>query len=169
MATIYAAGAYAIECGILLWSKKELGRALLHCEKAHVEHVTPYLGQAAKARKPVGGVVRTPMQRLEDHVANNASRFVDLRKKRLSRRTQDVHQDCAGYINCGADGSVEYLFSNKKFMEICGGQRNARIVKSELARVDALIRDGHRPSTRRNIFDDGQRDQVIAIRASFFR
>jgi hypothetical protein len=111
-----------------------------------------------------------PLERLKAHVRDEASRFVDLRQGLVDPTEEHVHEKCAGYVNRRPDGTLEYLFSDAKFNEICGGKGPALRLKDELSRSLALLRDGQRPSTRRMIWasGEGRREQVIAVRASFF-
>jgi hypothetical protein len=112
-----------------------------------------------------------PHGRLRAHVRDEAHRFVDLRQGLVDPTEQHDHSKCPGYNNRRLDGTLEHLFSDAKFNEICGGKGPALRLKEELMRLGALLPDGHRPSTRRMIWASGEnrREQVIAVRASFFR
>jgi putative DNA primase/helicase len=163
-ATIYAAGALAIELGVLPRNYGVLLlEALLGCEAAHVESVEEALSStAAQARAD------DPLERLEAHVHDSGGSFVDLRDGLIGPDEDHDHDTCDGYVNEGPEGTLEYLFSEAKLREVCGGKAGALRVKARLA--DWLVRDGARPSTRRTIWATGasRREQVIAIRAEAF-
>jgi len=162
-ATIHAAAALAIEFGVLPWDRQALGRTIIGCELAHVELVEEALSSAvAQARAD------DPLERLEAHVYDRGGSFVDLRDGPVGPDERHDHDTCDGYINDGPDGTLEYLFSEAKLREVCGGKTGALRVKAQLA--DWLVRDGARPSTRRTIWATGvnRREQVIAIRAEAF-
>jgi hypothetical protein len=164
-ATIYAAGALAIVLGVLPWNYGQLWEALLGCEEAHVELVEEALSSAvAQARAD------DPLERLEAHVHDRGGSFVDLRDGLIGPDERHDHGTCDGYINEGPDETLEYLFSEKKLQEVCGGKAGALRVKARLDADGWLVRDNARPSTRRMIWAEGEnrREQVIAIRAEFF-
>jgi len=162
-ATIYAAAALAIRLGVLPWSYELLWKALLGCEEAHVESVEETASSAgAQARAD------DPLERLEAHVRDRGGSFVDLRDGLIGPDEDHDHDTCDGYVNEGPDGTLEYLFSEAKLREVCGGKAGALRVKAQLA--DWLARDGARPSTRRTIWATGanRREQVLAVRAEAF-
>jgi hypothetical protein len=164
-ATIFASARLAIRFGILPWTAEELAEALIACELAHAAHVRQASRAAASAARDAN-----PLERLRAHVRDEAQGFVDLRR-RLVRPTADHdHASCPGYVNQRPDGTLEYLFSETKFNEICGGKGPALRLKTDLKRKGALLTDGNRPSTRRMIWasGDARREQVMAVRASFF-
>ena len=162
-ATIFAAGALAIKLGILPWSYRELGGALLKCERAHVELV-------AQASPSHTRSARRPNVRalLNEHVRKHRGEFVDLRKRLLSITQNHDHRACVGYINRGPGRSEEFLFSNEKLLEICGSRGALQQLKRELKAEGALLDGDLRPSVRRTIWANGAREQVIAIRARAF-
>ena len=162
-ATIYAAGALAIELGVLPWSYELLGKALLGCEAAHVELVEEahFIDDRAGPGRRPHRAPRGPRAR---------SRPVVRRQREgLIGPDEDHHHDtCDGYVNEGQDGTLEYLFSEAKLREVCGGKAGALRAKAQLA--DWLVRDDARPSTRRTIWAEGtnKREQVLAIRVEAF-
>jgi len=60
------------------------------------------------------------------------------------------------------------LFSNAKLLEICGSRRALQQLKRQLKAEGALLDGDLRPSVRRTIWANGDREQVIAIRARAF-
>jgi putative DNA primase/helicase len=164
-ALIYAAASLAVKYDILPWTRKELCGALLACEAAHVAYVQAVASEAVEAARDAD-----PLERLRTQVRDYVGRFVDLRRGLVDPTEEHDHTSCPGYVNSRSDGTVEYLFSDASFTEICGGNGPALRLKAELMHSGALLRDGHRPSTRRTIWasGDNRREPVIAIRASFF-
>ena len=164
-ATIFAAARLAIRFKILPWTARELGAALIACEEAHVAYVRQASEAATMAARD-----SDPLGRLIAHVRDDAHRFVDLRRGLVDPTEEHHHPTCPGYINERLNGRLEYLFSDAKFNEVCGGKGPALRLKDELMRLGALLPDGRRPSTRRMIWASGEdrREQVIAVRASFF-
>jgi hypothetical protein len=61
-----------------------------------------------------------------------------------------------------------YLFSNDRLREICGSEKALLQLKQDLRADGMLLGDENRPSTRRTIWQNGKREQVIAIRARAF-
>jgi hypothetical protein len=105
---------------------------------------------------------------LNEHVRDHRSEFFDLRR-RLVRITQNHnHRTCVGYINSGPGGSDELLFSNEKLLEICGSRGALQQLKRQLKAEGALLDGDLRPSVKRTIWANGDREQVIAIRARAF-
>lgn len=167
-ATIFAAGCLAIRYDILPWKRDELGRALVECEQAHVDHVAQFVSAVEPmATRPVRVIV-DPLARLRAHVRDRRSKLVDLREGLLDPAGGRNHQACEGYINRGSDGRDEYLFSEPKFVEISGGGSASRALKRQLEEAGWLARDGRRPCTRRTIWTNGAREIVIAVRAAAF-
>ena len=162
-ATIFAAGALAIKLGILPWSYREVANALLTCERAHVELVA----HASPSRTPSAHPLNARAL-LNEHVRKHGGEFVDLRRRLLSITQNHDHRTCVGYINRGPDGSDELLFSNAKLLEICGSRGALRQLKRQLKAEGALLDGDLRPSVRRTIWANGDREQVIAIRARAF-
>ena len=162
-ATIFASA--AIRFGVLPWTAEGLTEALIACELAHVRRVRQASLAAASAARDAD-----PLERLRAHVRDEAWRFVDLRQGLVDPTEEHVHATCPGYVNRHPDATLEYLFSDAKFSEICGGKGPALRLKAELMRSGALLRDGLRPSTRRMIWasGDNKREQVVAVRASSF-
>jgi hypothetical protein len=164
-ATIYAAASFAIRQEILPWSYDELGNALIACERAHA-------GCIERARRATTTAAREadPLERLKAYVRRRSASFVDLRRGFLDPTKERHHSACAGYVNAQPDGALEVLFPDARFNEICGGKAAALRAKAELQRRGVLLRDGRRPSTRRTIWASGarRREQVVALRASFF-
>jgi hypothetical protein len=162
-ATIYAAGALAIFLDVLPWNYSLLWEALLACEAAHVESIEGTASSAAAQAR-----ADDPLELLETHVRDRGGSFVDLRDGFIEPGGDHDHDTCDGYVNEGPDGPLEYLFSEAKLREVCGGKAGALRVKAQLA--EWLVRDTARPSTRRTIWAEGEsrREQVIAVRASFF-
>ena len=164
-ATIYAAAALAIKLGILPWDLPALGQTIIACELAHVELVGEALSSTvAQARAD------DPLERLEAHVRDCRGSFVDLRDGLIQPDEDYDHDTCDGYVNEGPDGTLEYLFSEAKLREVCGGKAGALRAKAQLDAAGWLVRDGARPSTRRTIWAEGKnkREQVIAVRAEAF-
>jgi putative DNA primase/helicase len=164
-ATIYAAGALAIDYEILPWSRGELLKALFECERVHVDHVAPFLPQASSPRqaRPLN-----PLERLRQHVTQNRSKFVDLRRGPIERSTGHKHDSCPGYVNQRRDGTVEILFPSPVLSQLCGGFSGVKRLKNELDRNGHLISDSERGVTRRFIWRTGDRVSVTAVRETAF-
>ena len=103
------------------------------------------------------------------HKRDRGGSFVDLRDGLVGPDEHHDHDSCDGYVNEGPEG-LEYLFSEAKLREVCGGKAGALRAKARLDAAGWLVRDGARPSTRRTIWASGvnRREQVIAIRAEAF-
>jgi hypothetical protein len=155
-ATVYAAGALAIDYKILPWSRKELEEALFDCEQAHVDHVARFVSSAPFATRPLRPV--DPLDSLRQHVRQNRSKFADLRKGLIARNTDHDHDSCPGYINRGPGGSVELLFSNDCLLQLCGSVTGVRRLKDGLDKCGWLISESNRDVTRRSIWKDGGRE-----------
>jgi hypothetical protein len=156
-ATIYAAGRLAMDYRILPWKQRELGQALVACERAHVGHVAPFIpATSASPVRPAPPVI-DPLERLRSHVRQNRSNFVDLRRGLVDP-------------NGGHDGSTELLFSNEFLLRLCRGFNHVQRLKDQLERSGWLIRDSNRPVTRRSIWKAGanRRMHVIAVREQAF-
>lgn len=167
-ATGYATGCLAIRYEVFPYDRKELGRALLACERAHVDHVAQFVRAPSRARRPAPAVV-DPLERLRRYVRQNQSKFVDLRDGLLDRRSGHDHDSCPGYVNRGSDGSVEMLFSNSLLLRLCGGHIELRRLKEELEESGRLIRDSHRRVARRSIWKGPNgRVHVTAVRTAMF-
>jgi hypothetical protein len=164
-ATIYAAGALAIFLGVLPWDGETLGQTIVACELAHV-------GLVEGALSPTVVQARTsdPLERLQAHVRDRRGSFIDLREGLVRPGEGHDHDACDGYINEGPDGTLEYLFSEAKLREVCGGKAGALRAKAQLDADGWLVRDNARPSTRRMIWAEGEnrREQVLAVRAEAF-
>jgi hypothetical protein len=164
-ATIYAAGALAIAFGILPWDRRAMGHALLACEQAHFDLVA---GTEPSRKQQQQQQRAAPMELLTAHVRMHRREFVDLRKGLVERSAGHDHDACPGYVNEAPDGSSEFLFSNNKLLDICGSRAALLQLKQKLSSDGMLLEDEHRPSTRRTIWENGERQQVIAIRARAF-
>jgi hypothetical protein len=162
-ATIYAAAALAIVLGILPWDRQILGKTIIACELAHVSSVEESVSSGAAQ-----ALADDPLERLKAHVGDRGGSFVDLQNGLIGPDEDHDHDACDGYVNERPDGTLEFLFSEAKVQEVCGGKAGALQAKAQLA--DWLVRDGARPSTRRTIWATGtnRREQVLAIRAEFF-
>jgi hypothetical protein len=163
IATIYAAGALAIDYEILPWSTRELSDALLNCERAHVDHVARFVLSASSVNRRPRPV--DPLDSLRQHVLQNRSKFVDLRKGLVVRGAGHEHDSCPGYINRGPGGSVELLFSNDCLLQLCGGFSQVKKLKDELDKAGWLIKDSKRGVTRRPIWGDGGREDRVYVTA----
>jgi hypothetical protein len=165
-ATIYAAGALAIAFGILPWDCRAMGHALLSCEQAHFDLVAG--AEPSRQLQPESKSKSDPWGLLKSHVRAHRREFVDLRNGLVGGPADHDHDACVGYVNWPPDGSKEFLFSNGKLREICGSEKALRRLKQNLKSKGMLLVDEHRPSVRRTIWKNGDREQVIAIRARAF-
>jgi hypothetical protein len=165
-ATIYAAGALAIAFGILPWDRRAMGHALLSCEQAHFDLVAG--AEPSRQLQPESKSKSDPWVLLKSHVRAHRREFVDLRKGLVGRPASHKHSTCVGYVNNAPDGSIEFLFSNGKLREICGSRAALLQLKQKLSSDGMLLEDERRRSTRRTIWENGEREQVIAIRARAF-
>jgi hypothetical protein len=165
-ATIYAAGALAIAFGILPWDRRAMGHALLACEQAHFDLVAGTEPSRKQQRQQQQQAA--PMELLTAHVRAHRREFIDLRKGLVARPASHKHSTCVGYVNNAPDGSIEFLFSNNKLLDICGSRAALLQLKQKLSSDGMLLEDEHRPSVRRTIWENGEREQVIAIRARAF-
>jgi hypothetical protein len=162
-ATIYAAGALAIDYEILPWPTGELSDALLQCEQAHVDHVARFVSSAPFSTRPLRPV--DPLDSLRQHVRQNRSKFADLREGLIPRNTGHDHDSCPGYINRGPGGSVELLFSNDCLLQLCGSVTGVRRLKDELDKRGWLINEANRGVTRRPIWKDADREGRLYVTA----
>jgi putative DNA primase/helicase len=162
-ATIYAAGALAIDYQILPWSKRELSDALLQCEQGHVDHVARFVSSAPFATRPLHPLA--PLESLRQHVRQNRSNFADLRTGLIARNAGHDHDSCPGYINRGPSGSVELLFSNDWLLQLCGSVTGVRRLKDELDKRGWLINEANRGVTRRPIWKDADREGRLYVTA----
>jgi hypothetical protein len=111
------------------------------------------------------GAGRAAEARLRQHVLQNRSNFVDLRKGLIARNTGHNHNSCPGYINRGPGGSVELLFSNDCLLQFCGGFSQVKKLKDELDKRGWLISEFNRGVTRRSIWKDGGRKGRLYVTA----
>ena len=118
--TIYAAGRLAQRFEILPWTPNKLRKALLACEKAHIELTQRAPQQISRA---------TPLQRLQAYVQKHKADFPKLKKS--SPATHGKSSSAPGYRNTHA-GKLEYLFTKSQFNQIAGGASLAQALKSEL-------------------------------------
>ena len=162
-ATIYAAGALAIDYEILPWSRRELTDALLRCEQAHVDYVARFVSSAPSMNRRLRPV--DPLESLRQHVRQNRAKFSDLRKGLIPRNAGHDHDACPGYINRGPGGSVELLFSNDCLLRLCGSVTGVRRLKVELNKRGWLIKESKRGVTRRPIWKDGGRGDRVYVTA----
>ena len=154
MATIYAAGALAIEVGILPWRLNDLGAAVLACEVGHVDLVGRHAGRKRLNFRPPD-----PIRILEAFMWKGGSRLLDLR---ATGRAFDARRVCVGE----SEGRREYWLSEALFRHTCGGRAPADRVKRHLDQAGLLASGSGRHSTRRVV--NGQRLQLLAIRANAF-
>ena len=161
-ATIFAGGAMAIKLGIVPWSNNELGDALLACERVHIDLVAATEPTRQQQQKS------DPWEQLTAHVRQHRREFVDLRKGLVGRSADHDHDACVGYVNRAPDGTVEFLVSNGKLRDIVGSEAALRRLKQDLSSDGMLLEGEHRHSVRRTIWKNGDREQVIAIRARAF-
>ena len=136
--------------------------ALLACEQAHFDLVAGTETRGQQQQKS------DPWLLLKSHVRAHRREFVDLRKGLVGRSANHDHEACVGYVNEAPDGSNEFLFSNDKLREICGSHAALLQLKQKLSSDGMLLVDEHRLSVRRTIWENGKREQVIAIRARAF-
>jgi putative DNA primase/helicase len=147
-ATIYAAGALAIDYQILPWSRSELGKALVVCERAHVDHIAQFLPSSVSA--PRKSISVDPLERLRQYVLQNRSEFVDLRKGLIAKNTGHNHEACLGYVNKGPGGLAELLFPKDVLVQLCGGVGEVNRLKDQLRKRGDLISESQRGVTRRS-------------------
>ena len=82
LATVYAAGCFAIRFKLLPFNFAELLGAVLTCERDHVAFVAKELGEAvASAGNPIAAAKSSPYARLKAYVFGPArKKFIDLRE-----------------------------------------------------------------------------------------
>jgi hypothetical protein len=107
-----------------------------------------------------------PLESLRQHVLQNRSKFVDLRKGLVVRSAGHKHDSCPGYINRGPGGSVELLFSNDCLLQLCGGFSQVKKLKDELDKAGRLIKESKRGVTRRQICGGGRREDRVYVTAA---
>ena len=156
MATIYAAGALAIELKILPWTYKELGASILDCQRGHVALVEKHTVRGVG--KGVGSAV-DPLARLAAHFSAASGGFVDLR---APTARFDPARVCIGQSH----GHREYWLMEALVNRLLGSRKEADQLKRQLDAKGLLASPSHRHSTRRSF--RGQRVQLLAIRADAF-
>ena len=161
-ATAFAGADVAREFGILPWERELLEGALIECEAAHVEYVARVAPTTARRERAAD-----PFDLLAAHDRARRASFVDLRAGLVDPGSDHDHAACDGYVNQGR-GGLELLFSQPKLQQICGGKAASLRVKRQLDAQGWLVRDGARLCTRRVIWADGRREQVVAVRAEAF-
>lgn len=132
-ATVYAAGHLAAKYKILPFKRNAVFKAVLKCELDHVRFVEKQLNQE---------VTPSPsnVQRLRAYVAENQSRFIDLRGKNIVVPSTDV-KAAPGFI-CNHKNQSEYLFASEKFDEILGGRAAADQCKRDLRTLGLIAKSG---------------------------
>lgn len=142
---------------LLPWSLVDLRKALLACERDHIEHVRAYLSG--------GGTEKSGFQILQEHIRNNQDQFVDLRKS-LPGSDHDP-ANCLGYIN-EHQGRTEYLFTDERLARLVGGKDKALQLKQDLHNCGLLApikagSQGTRYAAKRKLVAGKDRQSVIAV------
>ena len=119
----------------------------------------------APSGAPPRAAAPDPLESLRGHVRARRASFV--RAGTVDPGGDHDHAACDGYFNQGR-GGLELLFSEPKLQQVCGGKAASLRVKRQLDALGWLVRDGARLCTRRAIWADGGREQVVAVRAAAF-
>jgi hypothetical protein len=123
-ATIYAAGALAIEYEILPFERTDLLAAILKCEADHVSFVeTPEAGD--------GTAKISGLESLRSFLRENRDAFADLSD------LDDDPRSALGYLN-RHNGRSEFLIENDRFEDVVGGKQEAHLLKTSLAQRKLL-------------------------------
>lgn len=160
-ATIYAAGCLAIEFEVLSWKRKSLSKAILKCEKAHIDLVSATVSPQK--------IPTSTIKALRTILNERAAEFADLRTK-ASRRGAPLKP-----IGCIAskDGRVEYVFSEEQFEKIAGGSLEAKALKKDLQAADLIETTGIgkklRFAVKRKLPGSSKRRYCIIVREAILR
>ena len=123
-ATIYAAGALAIEYEILPFKRGDLLAAILKCEADHVAFVKR--AEAGDGTTKISG-----LELLRSFLRENRDAFADLSD------LDDDPRSALGYIN-RHNGHSEFLIENDRFEDVVGGKQEADLLKTSLAQRKLL-------------------------------
>jgi putative DNA primase/helicase len=123
-ATIYAAGALAIEYEILPFKPTALLSAILKCEADHVACVK-------RADAGDGNTRTSGLESLRRFLRARRNAFAD-----LSDLDDDV-RSASGYLN-RHNGHIEFLVENDRFVDVVGGKQEADLIKTSLAQRGLL-------------------------------
>ena len=123
-ATIYAAGALAIEYEILPFKRPALLTAILKCEADHVAFV-----KQSEARE--GDAKISGLPALRRFLREHRDSFAD-----LSHQDDDA-PSALGYID-RHDGRIEFLIENDRLEKVVGGKPEADLIKTSLAQRKLL-------------------------------
>jgi hypothetical protein len=134
LATVYAAGCFAIHFELLPFSRGDLIDAVLTCERDHVAFVAKQRGGAFTrgASQVATTAPRTPYEALEPYVFGPASKqFIDLRRDGARVPPGHVHDRAPGYL--GLHGGIEEIWlPNVRFERVVGRRSKGNELKAEL-------------------------------------
>jgi hypothetical protein len=152
-ATIYAAGALAVEYDILPFTRKALRLAILKCEKDHVAFVE---------QRGIVNPAPSAWDRLRSLLKEHRHELVNL---------EDAKRDGSewGY-SCHYKGVDEILLDNDRFEELVGGKKAATALKSSLAEKGFLATEAGNKGKVHYVARRGKgekRDTFVAIDVKF--
>jgi hypothetical protein len=168
LATVYAAGCFAIRFKLLPFIAAELLEAVLTCEPDHVAFVAKELGGAfATGANPVAAATLSPYARMKAYVFGPArKKFIDLRKPGARVPPGHVHARAPGYLGLYR-GNKEIWLPYACFERIAGNPTESRTLKAELHAKRRIASEGRGSgrsfSVKRDIPGLG-RMRVIALR-----
>ena len=164
-ATIYAAGCVAIRFKILPFKRNDLLRAVLKCERDHVEFVRTELGLPHDRAKTIGSP--SAFERLKDRLFGPTRlKLIDLRKPGARPPQGHIHTRAAGYLGRHL-GRDEIWLRNKRLERMVGGKAEATALKLKLHRKRLIVSERrgktHNFVVKRDIPGVG-RLRVVALR-----
>jgi putative DNA primase/helicase len=140
-ATLYAAGRFAIEIGLVSWKQGALRKDLLKCL---VDHAT--LCARAELQS------RDPLTRLRAYFHERMGEFVDLNKVRDRCKSEAEAKDCVGFLFNHDKRGPEILITEEHAEQIVGGATSLTKLRVALDKLGALaVAGNHRLSVRRPV------------------
>jgi hypothetical protein len=127
LSTVYAAGCLAVRFGLVPWGYGELRRAVLKCEKSHLDQVSHH-------EVPN----KSPIQILSDYILKTQDKFIDGRKSgAISMSDLDA---CGGLVH-SYKGTEELILSERCFRSLFSSQFYYHQAKVKLANDNILKTD----------------------------
>jgi hypothetical protein len=152
LATVYAAGCFAIRFKLLPFNFAELLKAVLTCERDHVAFVAKELGGAvATGANPVAASApRMPYEALKAYLNGPVARkFINLRKAGARVPPGHVHAHAPGYLGLH-QGNKEIWLPNARFERVAGREEPGQSIEGRASREGThRVREaGQRPILR---------------------
>jgi hypothetical protein len=133
LATVYAAGCFAIRFKLLPFNFAEMLEAVLTCERDHVAFIAKELGGAgASTANPIAAASPSAYARMRAYIFGPArKRFIDLRKPGARVPPGHVHDTAAGYLGLHK-GNEEIWLPYACFERFAGGSDAAKALMADL-------------------------------------